>query len=108
MIHHEQEFVKAAYHRLLKLGDSSFQSKSSERSYKTVESMPNEELVRAKEDNIAFLKEYLRVVQFNTTSVTVQITVLKEVNELTEGASFGELALLLDKPRTATIFTKTP
>ena len=62
MIHHEQEFVKAAYHRLLKLGDSSFQSKSSERSYKPVESMPNEEIIKTKEDNIAFLKEYLRVV----------------------------------------------
>lgn len=40
--------------------------------------------------------------------MNLQITVLKEVNELTEGASFGELALVLDKPRTATIYTKTP
>ena len=37
----------------------------------------------------------------------VHITIMKEVNELKEGKSFGELALLTDKPRNATIFAKT-
>jgi CRP-like cAMP-binding protein len=36
----------------------------------------------------------------------VSIQVLKEVNELGEGKSFGELALLTDKPRNATIYAK--
>jgi CRP-like cAMP-binding protein len=30
------------------------------------------------------------------------------VNELFEGQSFGELALITEKPRTATIYTKKP
>ena len=43
-----------------------------------------------------------------TLNFTVQVLLLKEVNELQEGKAFGELALLTEKPRNATIYSKSP
>ena len=71
----------------------------------------NKRFVANSKDNKYFIKEYLRIIEsHHSTSppLNFEITVLKKVNELNEGASFGELALVLDNPRTGTIFTKTP
>lgn len=61
---------------------------------------------------VDFLKEYQQKVygQIGTRKplkFNCSITVLKDVNEITEGKSFGELALLTEKPRNATIYAKT-
>ncbi|TNV85143.1 hypothetical protein FGO68_gene17329 [Halteria grandinella] len=62
---------------------------------------------------IEFIKSFQRTVYTQLESIrdqtySVNLQILKEVNELGEGKSFGELALLTDKPRNATIFAKTP
>lgn len=57
------------------------------------------------------MKHFSRIVYGQMESVrdmtfAISLQILKEVNELGEGKSFGELALLTEKPRNATIFAK--
>lgn len=49
-----------------------------------------------------------KLVDQTTESNEIIIKYLKKVSVLREGTSFGEVALLLSKPRTATIKAKGP